>query len=112
MNSMDHDHEGKKLTQHYLNMEHMRGEEGSREIDGPTTDGNMMLNQMHEMYAVSDGDSMMHEAYAVSDGESMMYGGMPSADDEDCVGDACPKHEGAKKTNRMILDSYHGVSDR
>lgn len=102
MNSTNHEdeHEGKKLTRHYLNLEQARGLEESGKVLGPATDGNMMLNRIHEMYAVSDGEAMLH-------------GGLPSADDAYCVGEAChPKHEGARKTNRMILDSYEGTSER
>ena len=115
MNSTNHEdeHEGTKVTRHYLNLEQARRLEESGEVLGPATDGNMMLNQIHEMYAVTDGESMMHEEYAVTDGEAMLHGGLPSADDAYCVGEAChPKHEGARKTNRMILDSYEGTSDR
>lgn len=113
MKSMNHEeHEGKPLTHHDRNRAHAGALEVNGEILGPAIDGNIMLNQNHEMYAQTDGEALMHEAYAVTDGEAMLRGGMPSADDAQDV-DACrPKHEGARKTNQMILNSYDGVSER
>jgi len=77
--------DGKEQTRHYLNQEHLRGLDEVTEYEG-----NNMLN-FHKMYP-SDG--------------SVLLGNMPASNEAYCVGDACPKHKGAKATNQMILDSY------